>query len=201
MTCQAFQQAARFFLRVVEQVPDDRWDAPGLGVWTVRDLVGHTCRALTTFETYAARPADRVELERPVDYIMRAMESLGEPGAVAERGRQAGRELGEKPALTVRETAERVLARLDQMPDHVILGVPVGSMRLIDYLPTRVFELTIHALDVAVAIGTEVEPPPAAMKMTLYLLADRALRLGQGPVLALATTGRRKLPEGFTLLG
>jgi hypothetical protein len=120
---------------------------------------------------------------------------------VAERGRQAGLELGEKPALVIRETAERVLAGLEQIPNNAILGVPVGGMRLIDYLPTRVFELTIHTLDIAAAIGKEVEPPPAAMEMTLYLLADRALRLGQRPVLALATTGRRTLPEGFTLLG
>lgn len=201
MTRHAFQQAAGFFLQAVEQIPEDCWDAPGLGVWTVRDLVGHTCRAITTVETYSAQPAGRVELARPVDYMMRAMETWAEPGAVAERGRRAGRELGEKPALTVRETAERVLARLDQMPDSAILGVPVGGMRLIDYLPTRVFELTIHTLDIAAAIGRDVEPPQSAMKMTLYLLADRALRLGQGPALALATTGRQPLPEGFTLLG
>ena len=163
--------------------------------------MGHTCRALTTVEAYTAHPANRVELERPVDYMMRAMESLGEPGAVAERGRQAGRELGEKPALAVRETARRGLARLEQIPDNAILGVPVGGMRLVDYLPTRVFELTIHTLDIASAIGKEVEPPPAAMEITLYLMADQALRLGRGPVLALATTGRWTLPEGFTLLG
>jgi hypothetical protein len=87
---------------------------------------------------------------------------------VAERGRQVGLELGEKPALVIRETVERVLAGLEQIPNNAILGVPVGGMRLIDYLPTRAFELTIHTLDIAAAIGKEVEPPPAAMEMTLY---------------------------------
>jgi hypothetical protein len=63
---------------------------PGLGVWTVRDLVGHTCRALTTVEAYAARPAARVELERPVDYMMRAMDSLGNPAQWRNEAARSG---------------------------------------------------------------------------------------------------------------
>jgi uncharacterized protein (TIGR03083 family) len=201
MIRQAFRDAAHFFLLVVEQVPAQRWDAPGLGEWTVRDLVGHVTRALTTIEHYSGESASRVELERPVDYLTITLAALGQPQAVAERGRQAGRELGEDPVLVVTETVHRVPGKLDQMPDTTILGLPVGGMRLIDYLPTRILELTIHSLDLAAAIGTQVTPPDAPMSVTLHLLADQAIQTRQGPVLALAGTGRRPLPEGFNLLG
>ncbi len=74
-------------------------------------------------------------------------------------------------------------------------------MRLIDYLPTRIFELTVHTLDVAKAINLAVEPPPAPLLVTLHLLADLAVATGAGPDLALAVTGRLSLPEGFSVLG
>ena len=74
-------------------------------------------------------------------------------------------------------------------------------MRLIDYLPTRIFELTVHTLDVAKAINLAVEPPPAPLLVTLHLLADLAVANGAGPDLALDVTGRLSLPEGFSVLG
>ena len=36
----AFRQAAEFFLQVVDQIPAASWDSPGLGEWSLRDLVG-----------------------------------------------------------------------------------------------------------------------------------------------------------------
>ncbi len=81
------------------------WDSPAIGVWTVRDLAGHTDRAPATVETYRAKSAGQVDIQRPVDYFLRATGTLAEPGAVAERGRQAGRGLGRDPAAKERETA------------------------------------------------------------------------------------------------
>ena len=37
----AFDDAAGWYLATVALV-GDRWDEPGLGEWSVRDLVGHT---------------------------------------------------------------------------------------------------------------------------------------------------------------
>ncbi len=203
MARQAFREAAEFFVQVVEQAPEDRWDSPGLGVWTVRDLVGHTLRALTTVEEYSARRAERVEVQSPADYFSRAL-SLSTPdihARIAQRGRDAGQALGNSPADVVRETARRVLAGLEGLSDQAILSTPAGGMRLIDYLPTRILELTIHTLDLGAALGKELEPPAAPMGITLHLLAELALASDKGPALALASTGRRCLPEGFSLLG
>jgi hypothetical protein len=57
----AFADAAGWFVRTAALV-GDRWDRPGLGVWDVRSLVGHTSRALVTVETYLARPAAAVDI-------------------------------------------------------------------------------------------------------------------------------------------
>jgi uncharacterized protein (TIGR03083 family) len=201
MARRAFREAAEFFVQVVEQAPEDRWDSPGLGVWTVRDLVGHTLRALTTVEEYSAMPAAQVEVQGPVDYFQRGLSIRDVHAQIAQRGREVGQALGDRPADVVRETARRVLAGLERVPDGAILSVPMGGMRLMDYLPTRIFELTIHTLDLGAALGKDLKPPAAPMGITLHLLADLALSSGSGPALALAVTGHRRLPQGFSLLG
>src|SRR4051794_18749839 len=62
---QTFGQAARFFVDTAALVRPDQWAQPGLGVWTVRDLVGHGSRSLLTVETYLGRPATAVEVATP----------------------------------------------------------------------------------------------------------------------------------------
>lgn len=47
----AFDSAARRFLEV-SACATGHYDAPGLGEWSVRDLLGHTSRSLSTVETY-----------------------------------------------------------------------------------------------------------------------------------------------------
>ena len=47
-----FSSAAGSYLELLGDIRDDQWDLPGLGVWTVRDLAGHTARAILTVENY-----------------------------------------------------------------------------------------------------------------------------------------------------
>lgn len=200
MIREAYEHAANLFVETVAQVQKNQWEHVGLGEWTVRDLVGHTNRALSTVETYLDKPADTIELEQPVDYFLRARASLADPAAVAARGREAGKALGIEPAATVRATALRVLARLNETPDDVLVTTPVGGMRCIDYLPSRVFELTIHTLDLATAISQEVAVPDTAARVTFSLLTELVLQSGKAASLLLAATGRDSLPVGFGVL-
>ena len=119
---------------------------------------------------------------------------------MAQRGREAGQELGEEPVAWVHASAQRTAKVLDGLPDDAILTTPVGGMRLIDYLPSRIFKLTVHTLDVAKAIDLKVEPPPDAMRVTLHLMADLAVASGVGSDLAFAVTGRLSLPPGYSVL-
>ncbi|MGQ4809877.1 hypothetical protein NKDENANG_03313 [Candidatus Entotheonellaceae bacterium PAL068K] len=200
MIREAYESAATLFMGTVAQVQASQWQHVGLGEWTVRDLVGHTNRALLTVETYLDTPAAAAELQRPVDYFLRARASLADPAAVAARGREAGQALGVEPAATVRDTATRVLARLDNTPDEALVSTPIGGMQLIDYLPSRVFELTIHTLDLATATSRAITVPELAARVTVSLLSELVLQSGKAAPLLRAATGRGPLPVGFSVL-
>lgn len=187
-------------------------DDPGLGDWPVRALLGHTCRAFLTIESYLGAahdlPADstlsldgRVLLDGPVAYFRAAFDSIGDPVEVAARGVAAGRALGDDPVAAARAIMNRVLPLVEQTPDDAVLATPVGPMRLIDYLPTRAFELTVHSLDLTQALGIEAWPsleravPPAiGLAVALAEPAD-AIHVLRG------MTGRGGLAGVFTVLG
>ena len=200
MIREAYESAAGWFVNTVEQVGPTQWEQPGLGVWTVRDLVGHTSRALLTVELYLAQPAAQREIMRPVDYLLRAQAGLADPTSVAARGREAGVALGSNPMAAVREIAARVLAQVQTTPDEALVSTPVGGIRLIDYLPSRIFELAVHTLDIAAALPVTVTLPAPVAAVALHLLADLALQPDKAAALLLAATGRRALPAGFSVL-
>lgn len=52
----AFALASRFLVEAVRLVPYEDWESPGLGIWSVRELVGHANRGQTTVEDYLLRP-------------------------------------------------------------------------------------------------------------------------------------------------
>jgi len=200
MIREAYEIAAGLFVNTVEQVGPTQWEQPGLGVWTVRDLVGHTSRALLTVEMYLAKPAAQRQVMRPVEYFLRAQASLADPGSVAARGREAGMALGPDPIAAVRDIAARVLAPLKTASDEVLVSTPVGGMRLIDYLPTRIFELAVHTLDIAAALPVTVTLPESVAAIALHLVADMTVQPEKAATMLLAATGRRALPAGFSVL-
>lgn len=196
----AFSEAAAGFVDGVLSVPDDAWSSPGLGVWTVRELVGHTTRALTTIETYlGASPAGAALITSPAEYYRIALGNTTPEfhDAVAERGRQTAAELGADPVSAVRTIADRVLARVSAEPDGAPCGSAAGAMRLIDYLPTRVVELTVHTVDLTDAIGRPATVRSTAVELTIDLMVELADPL----VLMRALGGRRSLPDGFSVFG
>jgi uncharacterized protein (TIGR03083 family) len=200
MIREAYEIATGVFVNTVEQVGPTQWEQPGLGVWTVRDLVGHTSRALLTVEMYLAKPATQREVIRPVDYFLRAQASLADPGSVAVRGREAGIALGPDTIAAVQDIAARVLAQVKTVSDEALVSTPVGGMRLLDYLPSRIFELAVHTLDIAAALPVTVTLPESVATVALHLLVDLALQPDKAAALLLAATGRRALPAGFSVL-
>ncbi len=196
MSKEAYKQAARFFVDTVARVQPTKWDDDGLGEWNVRDLVGHTSRSLTRVEEFCAEPAEKATVLSAAEHYRLPADN----DEIAERGREAGAELGDDPAAAVRTAADRVLPLLDGFSEDMFISYPNGSIRLGDYLETRVVELTVHTLDLANAIGADAEAPDEALSVTLHLLADLAVASGQGAALALAATGRGLLPDRFSLM-
>ena len=195
----AFGQATDWFVHTVE-AGSDQWDLDGLGSWTVRDLVGHTSRALLTVESYLKSPAAEVHVGSPVEYFTAALASRGNPLAVAQRGRDAGAALGDNIPAAVAQIASRVLGLVNAERGDALVSTAVGGMRLIDYLPTRTFELTVHTCDLAAALGQPLDAPPEAALESLTLLGGLATQAGKAAPLLLAATGRASLPMNFTVL-
>lgn len=197
-----YAAATEFFTALVRQVPDDRWDTPGLGEWTVRDLVGHTSRSLTTVSTYLKAPARREDVADAADYYVKIRglsASLG-AAAIVERGRQAGRDLGDDPVSAIEALASRVQAELAAVDDPLIEVIGGLGIRLSSYLPTRTFELAVHGLDIGRAVGVDFAPPAEVLTEATALAARIGVALGHGSTVLRALTGRGGLPPGFSVV-
>jgi uncharacterized protein (TIGR03083 family) len=198
---QAFIAGAQGFSEVVGQIGADVWDRPALGVWSVRDLAGHTSRALSTVQAYLGKEPTAARLASPVAYFLATRSALADPGAVAQRGRDAGAALGEDPAGAVAALARKVAALVEGSAEGATVICPVGTMALDDYLPTRTFELAVHSLDLVRATGIEA---PAVLGVAVRASCELAGRLaGQlpnAPDLLLSLTGRTGLPDGLSIV-
>ena len=195
-----FAAAARFLVEVARAVPAMTWSAPALGVWTGRDLLGHALRAVTLLEQYAAPDVGTLDITSPAEYYTIAMSTIGDPSAVAERGRAAGTALGEDLVGTAARAVEAALDRLRTVAPDAQIQIPAGRMALDEYLVTRIVELTIHGLDLAAAGGVSIDPPPDALSTTLRAITDLTLAKGQGVTVLRALTGRATVPSGFDTL-
>jgi Mycothiol maleylpyruvate isomerase N-terminal domain len=167
----------------VSAVPVDRYETRWSDEWRVLDLIGHGNRANVLPVEYYERP---VPVAGP-DYIL--------PENIAERGRQAVRELGRDPLAAVRAASDKALATVDAAPDDAKVGTPFGEQTLDTYLRSRTAELVLHGLDLA----TNVEVPPEALVECGAFLVERAVRRHLGPDVVRALSGRGTLPPEFTV--
>jgi uncharacterized protein (TIGR03083 family) len=197
-----FASAARSFAALVHDIPGDRWDGHGLGEWDLRSLVGHTSRSLITVSTYLAHAAEREDITTPHEYYARVNPAaLGlAPAGVVERGRQAGRDLGDDPAATVDDLVSRVLDELSEAGNPLIQVIGGAGIRLHTYLRTRTFELAVHGLDIARAVDISFALPPDVLQEATALAVRIALAEGHGETVLMALTGRAGLPPSFSIV-
>jgi uncharacterized protein (TIGR03083 family) len=197
-----FASAAHSFAALVQDIPVDRWDGPGLGEWDLRALVGHASRSLITVSTYLAHAAEREDVTGPQDYYVQIREYASKLGAadIIERGRQAGRDLGDDPSATVDGLVKRVLRELTTAGNPLIAVIGGLGIRLHAYLPTRTFELVVHGLDIARAVDISFPMPADVLEEATALAAQIAVAEGHGETVLLALTGRAGLPASFSVV-
>ena len=201
-----FLAAAEAVADLVDRIPPDAWTGPGLGVWDLRALVGHTGRALVTVATYLAQRAPAADAPEPdvatpeAYYVAVRRAGGADTEAVAERGRAAGAALGDAPAAAFRALLADAVAALDAADDGDVVPTAAGRMRVGDYLPTRTFELAVHGADIAAATGLAVAPPPEVLAEAAALAARAAVALGNGPAVLAVLTGRTPLLPGLSVV-
>lgn len=192
----AYLEAADTFADVVEQLQsdDEVMQRTALGEWTVRDLVGHTARAVSTVEAYLGTGASRAyELESAVAYYVFVNEHTNH-AEVADRGRQAGDALGERPAEEIRASIYRVRDALIAAQPDAVVATPAGRMRIAEYLPTRTCELVVHSLDLIHATGATARVPTRAVRQTTHLLVGLGEALGLDESVVAVLAGRDMPP-------
>ena len=187
MSREVFKQSIGYLLEVVAAIKPDQWEQPAIGNWCVRDLVGHASRSMGRIEEHAA--ASPIE-PTGVDVTTSS----------DDRGFAAGKALGTDPLATLKTLADRVLPLVDSLPQDYMLDLPQGRRSIDDYMPSRVQEVTVHAMDIAAAIGLDIQPPAECLRESLYYHADQAIERNQAVAMVLALTGRAPLPEGFNLV-
>jgi hypothetical protein len=196
-----FGAAADSFAALCAGVPAESWSGPGIGEWSLRDLAGHTSRALLTVEMYLAREAVPVTLDGPVAYLRAAAAASATAEgsrAIATRGRDAGIALGPDVGESTRAIVDRVLDLVDRTADDAPCATPFGGIELADYLPTRTLELTVHSLDMVAALESatpEQLREPVASCLELLAAAVGESDLASDVLLAL--TGRKALPPNL----
>lgn len=198
----AYTSAAQALVATTARVPADSLDRLGIGAWSVRELIGHASRAFSTVEAYLdTTDPGPVTLAHPLDYYAAfPTTAAGDDVAIAERGKEAGRSLGDDLAGAVAALAARVLERVAAEPDDAPVATPAGTMRLIDYLPSRVFELTVHRLDICRAVGFDEATDGPELAVSAVLAAGIASLGCEVPAMLLALTGRRRLPATFSIV-
>ncbi len=193
--------ACRTFIDVVANVAGDQWDAPGLGVWNVRSLAGHTARAVITVIDYLdLDPAAQIDMPTAGDYYGQIYLAYTNPEAIAKRGVDAGIALGDDPVGAITALVERALALLAEQPSDRLVSLGGMGIPLDEYLKTRVFELVVHTMDLARATGQTAHFAPELIESAASLAAGIAARKGDGESVLMALTGRETLPPGFSVV-
>jgi uncharacterized protein (TIGR03083 family) len=201
-----YRAAAVSFADLVSRLPGELWYAPGLGDWTLRELVGHTVSsALRQVPEVLGKPADSVAVGTAEGYFAYARSAPAEmfadaTAASSEDARTTAAWLGDNPVAVVNELAGRATAALSAVADDDIVTTAIGGMRVRDWLPTRTFELVVHGLDAAAAAGVEYGLSLDAIAESTTMAARLAVALGDGPAVLRALTGRSPLPEKFSVI-
>jgi uncharacterized protein (TIGR03083 family) len=201
MSKEAYLQAVDYFADTVAKIGSVQWDESALGVWSVRDLVGHVSRAITRIEEFGQQRADKVDVESAAEHYHISLAPDGTDDMIAESGKIAGGELGDDPLSVIKDAIATMRPVLDSTPGDTLIAYTNGGIVFDHYLETRILELTVHTLDLQTALGLSDEPPREALLATLHLLAELAAGSGCGGQLALLATGRGIIPDRFSVLG
>ncbi len=186
-TAAAFRYASTWWRSIVGAIDDHQWDGPGLGEWTVRELVAHGDRAYKTIIDYLDDGVkDPTEVYSAASYFRIVLAEQTPHVHIAARARKEAAEVVDWLAETdeLGNAAERLVSR---RPGDTPVHTFVGEMHLDQYLATRVVELVVHGLDLSHAIGLPTSAPPAAARVALTVLLDLCIEEELSDLLRLLT--------------
>lgn len=187
------------------EIPTQAWGAPGLGSWTLAELVGHLVGGVGRISDYLGQPVSGPVAVDRVEYFR--YDAATEAPGVAARGVQQAAEIGTANlaaefGVRWRRSADRAAG---VSPDTVLTTFR-GPMRLDEYVATRVVEVVVHHMDVRAALDLPADSDPDAARLTMGVLegllgAPRPRNMGRTRFI-LAATGRVAVDDPrFPVLG
>jgi uncharacterized protein (TIGR03083 family) len=195
---------ARRSIDVIRELPDDAFALPTrCPPWDVRVLVGHIVRDLDRVLTFLADPTPEAATTDAVAYFRSY-----DPRAEGPRITAGSLEVADRyatPAELVNgyeSTLCRCLEEAGREDPARVLGTRLTSIRVDEFLKTRILEIGVHGMDLAAALERRPWLTPAAASVVLSILVGL---LGDDPTSALGwsdltfietATGRRALTEG-----
>ena len=179
----------------------ERFDGPSaLAEFSVRGLAGHLLRAMTSVDGYLDRPAPDpgAEVVSAAQYYAAVLGGETDINSdfhrsIRQRGMEAAPETPEALPDAWAELAARLRSRLPAEPAdrHVqVFGDLV--LTLDDYLVTRLIELVVHADDLAVSLGVDPPPLPAASTGLVITTLVEVARIRHGDTAVLRALARRE---------
>lgn len=155
--------------KTLHKLDADEWEAPTrCAPMTVKQLVGHVGRGgLRITEMLAQEPVGDEPEKDGVTYFQYDAALVGPD--VVRRAREASDDV--TPAELVRSWDEswsralRAAREILSTSDPVLPGI-FGTIRLSEYIRTRIVEVTVHHLDFDDALGHPPHPDPGALEAT-----------------------------------
>lgn len=195
----AFRYVSHWWRSLVGAIDDHVWDRPALGEWSVRELVAHTNRAYKTLIEYAeGEVKDETEIHSAASYFRTVLGEETPHVHIAARAKREALDHRDWVSATddLASTAEELVT--DLAPDHP-MHLFVGEMPLDQYLATRIVELVLHGLDLAVAVDLPTVAPSSAARVALTVLTDLATDDDLSSILRLLTGRAASLPLSHVL--
>jgi uncharacterized protein (TIGR03083 family) len=181
----AFQEECQAAEATLRSAPSGSEDWPGIGDWTLGQLVGHLAGAAGRLPRFdRAEPGVPAEIDRIRYYA-----------------ESPGGSRFEDPALPTPRWAESfsdawraTVDRYRELGDDAVIVSVAGPIRAVEYLATRVVEVVVHHADVRAALDLPPVPTVEAEQITQAVLeglldGPRPRNLGRIRFI-LAATGR-----------
>ncbi len=181
--------------------------------WDVRVLVGHMVRDLDRVVTYVEEPAPDAATTDAITYFG-SYDPRAEGATITASSTETADRYRSPAALVLGldETLRRCVDRAGAEDPGRILATRLTTIRLDEFLKTRILEIGVHGLDLADALGRDPWLTGAAGRVILEILrgllgddaaASLGASLGWSDLIFIETgTGRRALTDGErTLLG
>jgi len=191
----------RRFIAVAAELPPEAFARPTrCPPWDVRILVGHVVRDLDRVLTYLDEPAPDVATSDAISYFQ-SYDPRTEGPAITDGSTEAADRFGSTGELVrgLDETLRRCVESAGANDPGRLLRTRLTTIRLDEFLKTRILEVGVHGLDLADAIGRDPWLSPAAASTILAILTgllgeDPAASLGWSDLTFIETgTGRRAL--------